>query len=144
MAVNYEPPSFDARTAEPKPVRGARVLAKEDDDREAAKLERNVKTLVRRRDVRCRWPEVHKCRGELECAHIVDASLGGAMATENLFLCCSFLHRRGPETIHGKQLKVEKETLGGADDRLSFWRRTGPGEYVMVARESRPGVIERD
>jgi hypothetical protein len=70
----------------PKPPRGSHTLTREQAKREKLALERQVKAAVKHRDGRCRWPEKHKCRGELEAAHIKDASLGGELATENLFL----------------------------------------------------------
>jgi hypothetical protein len=63
---------------------------------------------------------------------------------------CAFLHRRGPETIHGKQLKVECDTERGADGALSFWRQTGELDalgqptYYLVKREIEPFRYERD
>lgn len=128
-----------------KPIRGQRVIDKEDDDREALKRERAVKALVKVRDSwTCRWPETHVCRKGLECAHVKDASLGGPMETFNLILVCGWLHRRGPESIHGKQLKVEPESRFGTNGPCSFWRKGEDGEYYLVARELRPGVIEKD
>jgi hypothetical protein len=128
----------------PKPRRGDRVLAKEQADAEAAKIERIEKGKAKARDGRCRWPEAHKCRLGLEAAHIVDASLGGPMDAENLVTFCGWIHRRGPETIHNKDLMVEKETERGAWGPLSFWRRTAPGEYYMVKRETAPFQYEKD
>jgi hypothetical protein len=130
--------------AQPKGARGSRVLAKETADAKEAEWEKLVKAAVRRRDPRCRWPEAHKCRFALEAAHILDASLGGAMATENLIRVCGWIHRRGPESIHGKQLKVEKDTSAGADAAVSFWKQDAQGVYYLVAREIAPFVLERD
>lgn len=127
-----------------KPARGSYVLEREKNRAEAADIERKAKAKAKRRDGRCRWPEPHKCLGGLESAHIVDASLGGAMATENLVTLCAWLHRRGPESIHGKHIKIEKETTDGADGALSFWRRLLSGEWYLVARERSPFILERD
>jgi hypothetical protein len=135
-----------------KPARGSLILAREKAEAEAARIEREAKGAVKKRDGRCRWPEKHVCRGgELEAAHIVDASLGGLMASENLVTVCPWIHRRGPESIHGKQLKVETETTErGAWGALSFWRQTGEFDalgqptYYLVARETRPFQYERD
>lgn len=120
------------------------MLDKEDDDARYLLLERKVKAAVRKRDGRCRWPEKHKCRCGLEAAHIRDASLGGELSTENLVLLCGFLHRRGPESIHQKQLRIDPETERGADGALSFWRKGEDGVFYLVARETSPGVVERD
>lgn len=135
-----------------RPVRGAAVLAREKDDAERIAHERQVASDVKKRDgFKCRWPEVHKCRGgALEAAHIVDKSLIGATSMENEIAVCPWIHRRGPESIHGKQLKVEKETERGANGPLSFWRQSGDFDvlgqpiYYCVARERTPGVIEKD
>jgi hypothetical protein len=106
---------------------------------------------VRARDVRCRWPEAHVCRGgALESAHIRDKSLRGETSTANEVLLCPWIHRRGPESIHGKQLKIEAETPYGANGPLSFHRQTGEVDalgqpiYYCVARERSVGVIEKD
>jgi hypothetical protein len=135
----------------PKPKRGAAILEREKADAEREAHERQIAKLVKARDVRCRWPEAHKCRGgQLEAVHIVDKSLTGSTSTDNEITLCPWLHRRGPESIHGKQLKVEKETPRGADGPLSFWRQTGTFDelgqpvYALVAREVRPFQYERD
>jgi hypothetical protein len=153
MEPNYARPELDADTLKrlAKPSRGQRILDKEDADARALKREREQKGLAKKRDGRCRWPEAHKCRGgELEAAHILDASLGGPMAAENLVTVCPWIHRRGPESIHKKQLKVDKETERGADGPLSFWKQTGEFDelgqptYFLVAREIAPFRYERD
>lgn len=133
-----------------KPARGSLVLAREKADAEREQHERRIAGLVKYRDgFRCRWPEAHTCRGPLEAVHIVDKSLGGETSMENEVALCRWLHRKGPESIHGKQLKIEKETERGANGPLSFWRRTneydalGQPIYYCVARESAPGIVER-
>jgi hypothetical protein len=135
-----------------KPAKGSAILAREKEDAERVAHEREIAKLVKARDGRCRWPEAHKCRGgALEAAHIVDKSLVGATSMENEITLCPWLHRRGPESIHGKQLKVEKDTERGANGPLSFWRQTGEFDaldqpmYALVARELAPGgPYERD
>jgi len=129
----------------PKPSRGQRVLDKEERDAKAKKHELEIKKLVKLRDGRCRWPEAHKCRGVLEAAHILDASLGGEMTTANLVTLCAWIHRRGPESIHGKQLDIDIEDIKkGANGPLSFWKQDAKGEYYMVNRETAPFVYEID
>lgn len=139
------------RCATPKPERGSAKLARERDDAERIQHEREIASQVKAREgYRCRWPEAHKCRGPLEAVHIVDKSLLGATCLENEVAFCAWIHRQGPESIHGKQLKVEKETAAGANGALSFWRRDGGFDelnqptYALVGREVRPGQIERD
>lgn len=143
---NYEPLTFDPGVAKSlrKPMRGQRVLDREQAQADALKIERDEKGKAKKRDGRCRWPEAHKCRLELEAAHIKDASLGGLMDAANLVTFCGWIHRRGPESIHGKQLKVEKETERGAWGPLSFWKQDEKGEYFLVRREVRPFEYERD
>lgn len=133
-----------------KPERGSSRLEREREDAKRVQDERTVAALVKARDgYRCRWPEAHKCRGPLEAVHIVDKSLGGATSTENELTLCRWLHRQGPESIHGKQLKIEKETERGANAGLSFWRRgdtfdaLGQPIYYCVGREVRPFQLER-
>lgn len=128
----------------PKPQRGTRVLDREEAQAAALKLERQEKGKAKKRDGRCRWPEAHKCRFDLEAAHIVDASLGGPMDAENLVTLCGWIHRRGPESIHGKQLRIEKETARGAWGPLSFWKQDAAGVWFMVRRETAPFRYERD
>lgn len=133
-----------------KPKRGAAILEREKADAEREAHEREIAKQVKARDGKCRWPERHKCRGQLEAAHILDKSLGGETSTENEWTCCSWIHRRGPESIHGKELRVDKESRLGANGPLSFWRQTGEYDalgqptYYLVARETQRGVLERD
>jgi hypothetical protein len=134
-----------------KPEKGTALMERHSADLARKQQERDVADAVRKRDGRCRWPEAHKCLGgPLEAAHIVDKSLRGETATENVVLLCPFIHRRGPESIHGKQLRVEKETPEGANSILSFWRQLGEFDplgqpvYYLVARERAIGILERD
>lgn len=137
-----------------KPKRGAAILEREKADAEREAHEREIAKVVKARDGKCRWPEAHKCRGGLEAAHIVDKGIGGdhglRTTTQGVVTFCAWIHRRGPESIHGKQLKVEKETERGADWTLSFWRQAGTFDelgqpiYTLVAREVRPFQYERD
>jgi len=134
-----------------KPMRGAGVL-----EREAARAaERTaeataIKEAKAREGYRCRWPEEHTCRGLLEGAHLVDKSRGGENVRHNIWAVCAWLHRRGPESIHGKQLKVDAETERGTDGPLSFWRQTGEYDalgqpiYYLVGREDGRGGVVRD
>ncbi len=146
-APNYEPRPFDPELAKSlrKPARGTRILAREQAEAEALAVERREKAAAKKRDTRCRWPEAHKCRGgDLEAAHIRDASLGGAMDAANLVTLCPWIHRRGPESIHGKQLRIECETERGAWGPLSFWKQGEDGQYFMVKRETAPFIYEKD
>lgn len=127
-----------------KPERGARVLAKEKDDakREAAEVE--IRKAVRKRDGgRCRIAIPHKCRGPLECAHVVDASLGGEYEAANLVLCCRWIHRQGAISVHQKRVEMEPQTARGADGPLGFYRREGEERWLVV-REVRIHQLERD
>ena len=143
------PTTWDGQPLDPpnlsKPVRGSAILEREDAAAKALAIERHEKAKAKKRDGRCRWPEPHKCRGgALEAAHLRDASLLGAMAADNLVTFCPWIHRRGPESIHGKQLKVMAETAAGAYGPLSFWRQDPDGIYHMVRREVAPFQYERD
>jgi hypothetical protein len=137
-------PSNFGGVACPKPQRGQRVLDKEARDAELLAIERREKAKVKRRDVVCRWPEKHKCRCGIEAAHIQDASLGGPMDAANMILICGFLHRRGPASIHGKQLRVEPETVRGADGPCAFYQQGVDGQMYLVAREIGIREYERD
>lgn len=128
-----------------KPKRGTRVLNKEVEDAEYELHARKVRAIVRKRDGKCRWPEKHTCRFDLECAHVLDASLGGPMEPWNLILVCAWIHRRGPESIHGKQLCIERETPIDAETVLfSFHRQRDDGSYYLIARELAPFIVEHD
>jgi len=131
--------------ASPKPAKGTALLERERRTADRKALERDVALRVKLRDgFKCRWPEVHKCRGGLEAAHIRDKSLLGETSTANEITLCAWIHRRGPQSIHGKQLKVELETPDGANGALSFWRQDAQGGYYLVARERAIGILERD
>lgn len=142
MSIDY------TQSAYPKPQKGTRVLERE---REQAAMKAHtleIAKAVKRRDGRCRWPEEHKCRGELEACHIDDKKMGGDHGlltnTANEICLCAWIHRRGPESLHGEELKVEKETAAGADGPLSYWRKGSDGKWYLVARESQRGIVERD
>ena len=132
----------------PKPERGSGVLERERVVADRKALERDVALRVKLRDgFKCRWPEVHKCRGGLEAAHIRDKSLLGDTSTANEITLCAWIHRRGPQSIHGKQLKVTPDTADGADGPCSFWKQASVNAYdgyYCVARERAIGILERD
>lgn len=134
-----------------KPAKGSGILAREQDDAARLAKEREVALAVKKRDGRCRWPEAHKCRGgALEAAHVVNKSQQGETSTANEITLCPWLHRRGPESLHGQQLKIEPETAAGCNGPVSFWRQSGTYDalgqpvYYLVAREIRRGEVERD
>lgn len=129
-----------------KPARGSYVLDREQRRHAIVKAERLAKAAARKRDHwGCRFP-AHKCRGELEVAHIFrDLSLGGSSETSNLMTLCSSVHRRGTPSIHGKQLRVEPEDDSlGADGPCSFWRLDEHGIWICVGVESAIGVLRND
>lgn len=125
-----------------KPAKGTVVLEREK-ARATRKAQRRaaVDEAKARDGYLCRWPERHKCRGLLEGAHIIDSSLKGPDEPWNIVSLCAWVHRRGPESIHGKQLKVQMETTEGANGPLSFWRQTGEVDqlgqpvYYCIKRE---------
>lgn len=148
------PPELDTSRFPPrwtgpnfKGPRGAATVAKEKAAAKETAEDIDVKRQVRERDKKCRWPGKHKCRGGFECVHIIDASRGGQMVTTNLVLFCGWIHRKGPESIHGKQLEVRILSKKGADGALSFHRKvfseTRAGEYTWrtVSKETAPGVL---
>lgn len=146
---------FTAKGAMPKASRGQRVLDREEQQAAFRKQAVEVMKAVRARDGGCRWPEAHKCRGGLEACHVEAKGIGGdhgaRTTTQNELLLCAWIHRRGPASLHGFQLKIECETPDGCDGPLSFWREdggvdrvTGKRTYVCIARERSVGVIERD
>jgi hypothetical protein len=91
----------------PKPR--PRILEKREAARELEKLKRQVYAAVDARDQkRCRVcnrrgnPYALDPLGKIHHCHIQDASLGGAMSTENVFSGCWICHA----LIHAKQLFV--------------------------------------
>lgn len=147
MTINYQRPEFTGSFF--KGPRGSAVIAKEKDAAKDTADEIDIKRQVRERDKKCRWPGKHKCRGGMEAAHIVDASRGGACSTPNLVLLCKWIHRTGPESIHGKELEIRILSKKGADGALSFHRKafseTKAGEYTWrtVGKETAPGVLAK-
>lgn len=144
---NYARPDFDPEVAKSlaRPERGARVLSKEKSDAEAKAHEIAVKTEVKRLDgFKCRIAVPHKCRGGLEAAHILDASLGGEMTPENLISACRWIHRQGAVSIHQKRVRVEPETPRGGRGPCAFWVKDEDGQWFMAARERLLHVLERD
>ena len=129
----------------PKPVRGDYILEREKKRAGYEKELADAKKSAKLRDgFTCRWPEVHKCRGLLESAHYVDASLGGRPVRSNLICVCAWIHRRGPQSIHGKTLKVEPETPHGMDGPCAFWKRaTVHDEWICVGVEIQIGVLRK-
>lgn len=130
-----------------KGPRGAATVAKEKADAKVNAGEIDIAKLVRARDVKCRCPLKHKCRGGLEVIHIVDRSRGGPYVTTNLWLGCVWIHRRGPVTIHSKDIEIRPLTKRGADGPCAFYLKrfseTRAGEYTwrLIAKESAPGVF---
>ena len=135
-----------------KPARGTALLEREarknkrKADEDAAILAAKV-----RDGFKCRWPEKHKCRGDLEGAHVfLHRGMGGnpagdRTAPELILPVCAWIHRRGPESIDGKDLKVEAETEQGTQGPCTFWRRSEQEQgWYLVAREVLPFVYERD
>lgn len=134
----------------PKPSKGSALLEREARKNALKKAEDDVIAEAKALDgFRCRWPEVHKCRGGLEGAHVfqhrgMGGNPEGDRTTVNTILSvCAWIHRRGPETIDGKDLKVEAETPQGTRGPCSFWRRTETG-WHEIAREVMPFVYARD
>jgi hypothetical protein len=133
---------------QPKPARGTHVIDRETKRYQIELAERDAKGLARKRDSYCRWPEKHTCRGVIEVAHIFhDKGMGGdhglVSKTWNLMTLCAWMHRLGPASIHGKQVRVEPETPYGADKACSFWRLDEHGEWVCVGVEVRIGVLRK-
>jgi hypothetical protein len=139
------------RKAQPKPERGTAQLAREKVKAERKATEDEAILAAKQRDgFRCRWPEAHKCRGGLEGAHVFQhRGMGGNPAgdrtTPELILpLCAWMHRRGPESIDGKQLKVEALTDQGTRGPCVFYRQAPDGSYFVVAQERVPFAYERD
>lgn len=142
---DYTRPAMTPRTVTQKPLRGQRVLEREEERASLLASERREKAAAKKRDGGCRWPETHTCRGGLESAHVRDASLGGLCFRWNLITLCAWLHRRGPQSIHGKQLRVEIERPElGTDGPCSFWKVGEDGQWYMVRRETGIRQYERD
>jgi hypothetical protein len=108
-----------------RPKRGSAVLEREKQQARDEQQEIEAKNAAKGRDGwKCRWPEKHKCRGGLEAAHIRDASLGGEMTPWNLVSLCAWIHRRGPDSIHSKDLRMVPTIKAvGANGPVKFYRK---------------------
>lgn len=135
---------------QPKPKRGTALLERE--ARTATRKAAEDKIIAEAKALdgyRCRWPEAHKCRGGLEGSHVFrHRGIGGNPAgdrttVESILSVCAWIHRRGPETIDGGDLKVEAETAQGTRGPCSFWRSDGKGKH-LIAREVLPFVFDRE
>lgn len=139
----------DPRPLRPKPARGSARLEREKTRAEAKAAEDEVIKAAKTLDGRCRWPEHHKCRGGLEGAHVFQhRGMGGnpegdRTTVESILTVCAWIHRQGPESIDGKQLKVEALSPLGTRGPLAFYRETERGWHV-VASETAPFIYERD
>lgn len=135
--------------AQPKPARGTHVLDRAQQRAAIVQAERLAKAAARKRDHwGCRWPGLHQCRGDIEVAHIFqDKGMGGDHGTVsdtwNLMTLCSWMHRRGPASIHGKKLMVMPETPLGADGPCAFYRLDEHDVWVCVGVEERIGVLRK-
>lgn len=132
-----------------KPARGTARLERKARKAQAKQQEDEAIAAAKKRDHRrCRWPRKHECRGGLEGAHVFKhRGMGGNPAGDlttraTILTVCAEIHRLGPESIDGKQLKVVAETPCGTDGILSFWRKNGDGEYYRVDIECAIGVVE--
>lgn len=137
-------------TPVPKPARGTHVLDRELQRYQLLQLERIAKSVAKKRDAwGCRWPELHKCRGPIEVAHVFeDKKMGGDHGrlshSSALMTLCAARHRLATPSIHGKLLKVEPETELGADGPCSFWHRpTLLDDWICVGVEIRIGVLRK-
>jgi hypothetical protein len=132
-----------------KPSRGSYALDREEARGILEEKEQIAKHGAKLRDGGCRWPERHQCRGDLEGAHIFeDKKMGGdhgrLSERRHIMTLCAWMHRKGPESIHGKQIKVEPmNEAEGADGPCRFLRDGKDGWYV-VAEEIAIGRIARD
>lgn len=134
---------------QPKPAKGSARLEREKAHAELKAAEDAIIAEAKKRDGRCRWPEAHRCRGPLDGAHVFQhRGMGGNPAgdrttVEAILTVCRWIHRSGPESIDGKQLKVEALSADGCNGALSFWRDTERG-WHCVATERMPFAYERD
>ncbi len=133
------------RNAPQKPAKGTAWLTSHQRRKDRTNAELTAKAKVRRRDIKCRWPRC-ECRTmtgvPLECAHILDKSLGGENTTANMMLLCRFRHQ-GKPSLHSKDLRIEPQTSAGADGLCDFYADID-GEWVCIASERLIGVsVER-
>lgn len=133
----------------PKPKKGTALLDRERTKAAQKAAEDEVIAEAKKLDGRCRWPEAHKCRGQLEGAHVFQhRGMGGNPAGDrttpgDILTVCAWIHRQGPASIDGKDLKVEALTDRGTRGPCVFWRQGESGWYV-VAQERAPFLYERD
>lgn len=135
----------------PKPERGSARLEREKRKADQKAAEDAVIAEAKALDsFRCRWAGRHKCRGPLEGAHVFQhRGMGGnpegdRTTVDKILTVCAWIHRLGPRTIDGGDLRVVAESDKGTRGPCSFWRETPDGAWFMVARERAPFVYERD
>lgn len=107
------------------------------------------KDAVRRRDVRCRWPDCENCRKyqpRLEVAHLNDKGAGGdhgerSTADQMMLLC--FLTHQGPRSLHSGDLRVEPLTEHGTDGPCMFLATDEQKGWIVVHVEDPARVGRR-
>lgn len=110
-----------------KPVKGSGLIDRKDRRKTIVTSERSEKLTVRRRDVRCRWPDCEYCRRykpRLEVAHLNAKAIGGdhgirSTADQMMLLC--FLVHQGPRSLHSGDRKVETLTPLGTNGPCRYW-----------------------
>jgi hypothetical protein len=126
-----------------KDPRGTALRKRREAKRDADAHLKAEKAKVRRRDLSCRWPgcDCKRWGLPLECAHIVDQSLGGSDDASNMILICAEKHRGRP-SLHSKHLRIEPLTERGANGPCAFYQDFTHGGWGLVAEERTRGISE--
>lgn len=101
------------------------------------------KAAVRRRDVRCRWPNCRDCATtptRLEVAHLDAKGIGGdhgqRTSADRMILLCFPAHQ-GPRSLHSGDKRIEPLTELGTDGPCLFLELTEAGWCVVHVEEAR-------
>jgi hypothetical protein len=149
------PPRLKA--AEAKPEKGSHWKAGRDRRKDAVSAENDAKALVRKRDVKCRWPFCANCKTykpRLEVAHLKAKGHGGDHGTrstpDQMILLDHLTHQGGPDSLEQHGIEIEPLTSAGTDGPCAFWvledvLNLSTGEYerarLLWAKETAVGVL---
>lgn len=123
-----------------KPAKGSHLIERKQRRQAIVSHEDREKEKVRRRDVKCIWPNCEDCRRykpRLECAHGKAKGIGGdhgerSNASDMSLVC--FLVHQGPKGMHQgyKRIRPLNKKLGHNGPRACEERETNDGKTPWV------------
>lgn len=128
-----------AHVTNPKPAKGSGLIERKERRREIVTSEEREKDRVRKRDVRCIWPDCENCRRfkpRLEVAHGVSKGMGGdhgMRSTADNMSLLDFLTHQGAHSIHSghKRVRPLNKTLGHNGPRACEERETLASPWLL-------------